>query len=205
MLNSPDHQNRQQYLEPVVPQTDPFAAENFTAESVAATDVGDPTINSAFHRTKSLYGSPLIPTQHPLHAVNCEARRRLREVILLSTPMMRGWCTKQPSLKKFVKQTNLYLYLAQEVNTGFGLSETVWITGLCLIVRYRDSPESLVTPLQSGQSPKAHTSEAIEDQPQFPDQDIFGPDGILAKVFGDAFVIASPDATVIRKLLGQWR
>jgi hypothetical protein len=32
---------------------------------------------------------------------------------------------------------------------------------------------------------------------------MFGPDGILAKVFGDAFVIASPDATVIRKLLGQ--
>ena len=30
--------------EPVVPQTDPFAAENFTAESVAATDVSDLTI-----------------------------------------------------------------------------------------------------------------------------------------------------------------
>jgi len=191
--------------EPVASSADPFAAENFTAESTAATDVSDLTIELGVPSDEEF----VRVSTDPRHSILCTLLTVKREdgygkSYFLLTPVMRGWCLKQPSLKKFVKQTYLFLYLTQDGNYGlWPVRDSLdnWSVSDRQVVETANKIWS--RRYNQGKVRKAHTSEAIEDEPVFPDQDMFGPDGILAKVFGDAFVIASPDATVIRKLLGQ--
>lgn len=54
-----------------------------------------------------------------------------------------------------------------------------------------------------GKVRKAHTSTSIQTEAIFPDLPMFGPDGILAKCFGNGFVIANRKHAVIQKLMGN--
>jgi hypothetical protein len=53
----------------------------------------------------------------------------------------------------------------------------------------------------AGKVRKGHTSTSITAEIEWPDKPMFGADGILAQVFGEAFVIASTDNATIKRLL----
>jgi hypothetical protein len=186
-------------------EVDPFAAENFATESQAIADVSDLTIELGAPSDESF----VRVSPDPRHSVLCTLLVVSREdgygkSYFLLTPTMRGWALKQPSLKKFVKTMHLFLFVTQDGDYGlWPVRDSLdnWSVSDRQVVEI--AKKTWARRYNQGKVRKAHTTTAIDAEPIFPNKDMFGQDGILAQVFGEAFVITSPDAPVIRKLLGQ--
>jgi hypothetical protein len=120
----------------------------------------------------------------------------------LLTPTMRGWVKNQPSLQKFCKDMRLFLFCNQDGE--FGLwpirdSFDNWSVSDLQVVEI--AKKMWTRRYNAGKVRKAHSSTSITMEIEWPNKPMFGADGILAKVFGEAFVIASTDSATIKRLL----
>jgi hypothetical protein len=183
--------------------TDPYAAENFISAADAPKSIDDLTIelkppsDEEFVRV-----SP--DSKHTIMATLLEVSREegFGKSYFLLTPNMREWVSNQPSLKKFVKLMHLFLYLNQDgeyavwpVKDSFNS----WSTSDLQVVEA--AKKVWVRRYTMGKVRKAHTTNSITTEIEFPDKGMTGADGILKVVFGEAFLISSVDHPVIRKLV----
>jgi hypothetical protein len=191
-----------------LPDDDPFSATNTVA---AGQEV--PTDSSDFEIDIS--GAPsdedfVYVSSDPRHHVLAHLLTVTREEgfgkshFFLTTPVA-TWAKQQPSLKKFVKLVNIYLFKVNE--GGYGLwfireSLDNWsvsdkqVLGQAKKIFTRRYTDKKVR--------KGHSSDAIPvADVQFPDLPMTGRDGLLSMAFGEAFVIADTDHNVIKRLLGK--
>lgn len=188
---------------PTPAAVDPFAATNFTQTDNATRSIEDLTIEL---RT---------PNDEEFVRVSADPRHSLTAPLLvvsredgygksyhLLTPTMRGWVKNQPSLQKFCKDMKLFLFANQDGE--FGLwpirdSYDNWSVSDLQVVE--TAKKTWTRRYNAGKVRKAHTSASITTEIEWPDKSMFGDDGILKKVFGEAFVISSPDNATIKRLL----
>jgi hypothetical protein len=120
----------------------------------------------------------------------------------LLTPMMRGWVKNQPSLHKFVKDMRLFLFCNQDGEFGLWPIRDSFDNWSVSDLQVVETAKRVWTRrYNAGKVRKAHTSTSIEFQIEWPSKAMFGADGILAQVFGEAFVISTVDNPTIKRLL----
>ena len=186
-------------------QPDPFAAENFSATSNAAVTTGeDLTIELRTPSDEEFVRVSDEPRHHVLASLLVVSREEgYGKSYFLLTPNVRLWAGNQPSLAKFVKAMHLYLFQNQDgeygvwsVRDGFDN----WATSELQVVE--TAKRRWTRRYTQGKVRKAHTSTSIDTPVDFPDKAMPGKGGILAQVFGEAFVITSKDGAAIKKLMG---
>ena len=184
---------------------DVFSAANFAQSDSTTRSIDDLTIQ---------FGPPsdevfVMVSNNPLHSVTATLLAISREdgygkSHFLLTPMMRGWLKNQPSLQKFVKDYRLFLYCNQDGEFGLWSVRDSYDNWSVSDLQVVEAAKKVWTRrYNAGKVRKAHTSTSIEFQIEWPEKSMFGPDGILAMVFGEAFVISSPDNPTIKRLLGR--
>lgn len=185
------------------PACDPFAAENFSNPPTTAESTGDLVIELRTPDTEEF----VRVSDDPRHSVTATLLVVNREdgygkSYFLLTPGMRLWVAAQPSLAKFVKSMRLYLFMNADSEYGLWPIRNAFDNWAISDTQVAEAAKkSWVRRYTAGKVRKAHTSTSIETEVLFPDLSMFGTDGILAKCFGEAFVIASRDHAVIQKLM----
>jgi hypothetical protein len=188
---------------PAVAVVDPFAAENFTQSDNTTRSIEDLTIELRTPNDEEFVRVSTDP-RHSLTAPLLVVSREdgYGKSFHLLTPMMRGWVKNQPSLQKFCKDMKLFLFVNQDGE--FGLwpirdSYDNWSVSDLQVVE--TAKKTWTRRYNAGKVRKGHTSTSITTEIEWPDKPMFGADGILAQVFGEAFVIASTDNATIKRLL----
>jgi hypothetical protein len=188
---------------PVVPAVDPFAASNFTQDDNTTTSLEDTTIelrapnDEEFVRVST---DPRHSVTTPLLVVSREDGYGKSYHLL--TPTMRGWVKNQPSLSKFCKTFRLFLYVNQDGEYGLWPVRDSYDNWSVSDLQVIETAKRVWTRrYNAGKVRKAHTSTSVETEVVWPDKPMFGSGGILAQVFGEAFVVTSPDNATIKRLL----
>ena len=115
---------------------------------------------------------------------------------------MRGWVKNQPSLSKFCKTFRLFLYVNQDGEYGLWPVRDSYDNWSVSDLQVIETAKRVWTRrYNAGKVRKAHTSTSVETEVVWPDKPMFGSGGILAQVFGEAFVVTSPDNATIKRLL----
>lgn len=185
------------------PARDPFAAENFSNAPTTAESAGDLVIELKTPGTEEF----VRVSDDPRHFVTATLLVVDREdgygkSYFLLTPDMRLWVAAQPSLAKFVKSMHLYLFMNADSEYGLWPIRNAFDNWAISDIQVAEAAKrSWVRRYTAGKVRKAHTSTSILTDVIFPDLSMFGADGILAKCFGEAFVIAGRDHAVIQKLM----
>jgi hypothetical protein len=187
------------------PLCNPFAAENFSNPPTTAESTGDLVIELRTPDTEE-FVRVSDDTRHFLIATLLVVNREdgYGKSYFLLTPEMRLWVSNQPSLAKFVKSMRLYLFMNADSEYGLWPIRNAFDNWAISDTQVAEAAKrNWVRRYTAGKVRKAHTSTSIETELLFPDLSMFGADGILAKCFGEAFVIASREHAVIQKLMGS--
>lgn len=185
-------------------QPDPFAPENFATATDAAMSAEEMTIDL---RT---------PTDEEFVRVSADPKHYVKATLLvvsreegygksyfLLDPVMRLWAGNQPSLSKFVKTMHLFLFHNQDSEYGVWPVRDAfdnWAISELQVVEA--AKKQWTRRYTQGKVRKAYTSTSIGTPVSFPDKPMTSKDGILAQVFGEAFVITANDSPVIKRLMG---
>jgi len=190
-----------------LPADDPFAASNFAA-------AGEEVPTS----TEDLPIELGVPSDEEFVYVSSDPRHYVKANLLvvkrddgygksyfLLTPNVMAWAKAQPSLKKFVKTTHIFLYKANEGGYGLWLirdSLDNWSTSELQVVN--QAKKVFTRRYNDGKVRKGHSSDAITTTDvAFPNKPLVGSDGLLKQAFGEAFVITNTDHPLLNKLLGR--
>jgi hypothetical protein len=194
---------------PIEPMSsaDPFAASNFAAEGEQVpTGIDDMQIQIG------------APSDEEFVFVSSDPRHYLKGNLLvvaredgygksyfICAPNVTQFLKAQPSLKKFVKTYNIYLYVTSEGAYGLWLvrdSFDNWSLSDLQVVS--QAKKSFTRRYNDGKVRKGHSSTAIPTEGvSFPDKALVGSDGLLKQAFGEAFAISTTNHQVIKRLLGQ--
>lgn len=188
---------------PAVPVVDPFAAENFTQSDNTTRSIEDLTIELRTPNDEEFVRVSTDP-RHSLTAPLLVVSREdgYGKSFHLLTPTMRGWVKNQPSLQKFCKDMKLFLFVNQDGEFGLWPIRDSYDNWSVSDLQVVETAKKIWTRrYNAGKVRKGHTSTSITAEIEWPDKPMFGADGILAQVFGEAFVIASTDNATIKRLL----
>jgi len=192
-------------LDPCLPANDPFAASNFPEDGENEAPESD-----------DLDIAVGVPDDEVFVLVSDEPRHHVKATLLivkredtfgknyfLLAPAVAAWAKQQPSLKKFVKPTHIFLYKVDEGGYGLWLvrdSLDAWSTSEMAVVN--TAKKIFTRRYTGGKVRKAHTSDAIDTAAVvFPDKPMTGSDGLLSQAFGEAFAITTTDHPVLTRLL----
>jgi hypothetical protein len=185
------------------PARDPFAPENFSPTSNAVKSVEDLTIELRTPNDEEFVRVSEDPRHHVVASLLVVSREEgFGKSYFLLTPEMRLWASNQPSLCKFVKTMHLFLFVNQDFEYGLWPvrhSLDNWSISDLQVVE--TAKKGWTRRYTMGKVRKSHTTTSIDTPADFPDKSMFGKDGILAQVFGEAFVITSQDSAAITKLM----
>jgi hypothetical protein len=182
---------------------DPFAAENFTQSDNTTRSIEDLTIELRTPNDEEF----VMVSPNPTHSVTAPLLVVSREdgygkSYHLLTPTMRGWVKNQPSLQKFCKDMRLFLFCNQDGEFGLWPIRDSYDNWSVSDLQVVETAKKIWTRrYNAGKVRKGHTSTSITTEIEWPDKPMFGADGILAQVFGEAFVIASTDNATIKRLV----
>jgi hypothetical protein len=182
---------------------DVFSAANFTQSDSATRSIDDLTIELRVPNDEEF----VMVSTNPAHTLTAPLMVVSREdgygkSYHLLTPMMRGWAKNQPSLQKFCKDMRLFLFCNQDGEFGLWPIRDSFDNWSVSDLQVVETARKVWTRrYNAGKVRKAHTSTSIEFQIEWPSRSMFGADGILAQVFGEAFVISSVDNPTIKRLL----
>jgi len=180
-----------------------FSASNFTPSDSTTRSIDDLTIELRTPNDEEF----VMVSSNSAHTLTAPLMVVSREdgygkSYHLLTPMMRGWAKNQPSLQKFVKDMRLFLFCNQDGEFGLWPIRDSFDNWSVSDLQVVETAKKMWTRrYNAGKVRKAHTSTSIEFQIEWPSKSMFGSDGILAQVFGDAFVISSVDNPTIKRLL----
>lgn len=183
---------------------DPFAPENFQPRSNTTTAIDDLTIELRPPSAEEFVRVSQDP-QHTLTAtlLVVTAEEGYGKTYYLLTPKMREWALSQPSLRKFVKTMQLFLYVNQDGEYAlWPIRDSLDHWSMSDLQVLETAKKMWTRRYTLGKVRKAHTSQSVEAEVVFPQKGMFGPDGLLAQVFGEALTITSADHNAIKKLMG---
>jgi|GEM_PF-6174687 len=187
---------------------DPFAASNFVADGDASEpNADDLTLEVGVPSDEEFVYVSSDP-QHHVKATVLVVKRDSEgfgKSYFLLTPAVAAWAKSQPSLKKFVKIMHIFVYKVADGGYGLWLirdSLDNWSVSELQVVN--QAKQAFTRRFNDGKVRKGHSSDAIDTSDvTFPDKPLVGRDGLLAAAFGEAFVIASTDHSVLNRLLGK--
>jgi hypothetical protein len=182
---------------------DVFSAANFTQSDSTTRSIEDLTIELRVPNDEEFVMVSTNP-QHTLTAPLLVVSREdgYGKSFHLLTPLMRGWVKNQPSLQKFCKDMRLFLFCNQDGEFGLWPIRDSFDNWSVSDLQVVETAKKVWTRrYNAGKVRKAHTSSSIEFQIEWPDKPMFGAEGILAQVFGEAFVVSSVDNPTIKRLL----
>ena len=185
------------------PDEDVFSAANFAPSDSTTRSIEDLTIELRVPSDEEFVMVSTNP-QHTLTAPLLVVSREdgYGKSYHLLTPMMRGWVKNQPSLQKFCKDMRLFLFCNQDGEFGLWPVRESFDNWSVSDLQVVETAKRVWTRrYNAGKVRKAHTSTSVEFQIEWPSKAMFGVDGILAQVFGEAFVITSPDSATIKRLV----
>lgn len=182
---------------------DVFSAANFAPSDSTTRSIEDLTIELRVPNDEEFVMVSTNP-QHTLTAPLLVVSREdgYGKSYHLLTPLMRGWVKNQPSLQKFCKDMRLFLFCNQDGEFGLWPIRDSFDNWSVSDLQVVETAKKMWTRrYNAGKVRKAHTSTSIDFQIEWPTKSMFGADGILAQVFGEAFVISSVDNPTIKRLL----
>jgi hypothetical protein len=188
---------------PTAATVDPFAAENFTQNDNTTRSIEDLAIELRTPNDEEFVRVSTDP-RHSLTAPLLVVSREdgYGKSYHLLTPTMRGWVKNQPSLQKFCKDMKLFLFVNQDGEFGLWPIRDSYDNWSVSDLQVVETAKKVWTRrYNAGKVRMGHTSTSITAEIEWLDKPMFGADGILAQVFGEAFVITSTDNATIKRLL----